>query len=281
MSMCRPAQVLLWLLALTMVGCFKTEEMKNEDVGDLHLNSIPAESTGPFHARLLEIARTYETYGPVDKTIRITVVICDFEPRRFVTGITPAGSNPSKPDRFESDLDIPIRSTDFRPVEKNGVVHLSTSSDTRTHGKKMFFIFARDQFKNTYVDPSKKENSVGQVVVKEAWTPKEIEDNGKPLQKVTRRLPGKPSGNSGSKEEIEYRYVPYVRKEGKLFHAERKAGLFIMFKTDPATPGTDEGWVYGTVSADGKQVTSAGRLESCMKCHRGALHDRLFGFPED
>ena len=53
-----------------------------------------------------------------------------------------------------------------------------------------------------------------------------------------------------------------------------------MFKTDPQTPGTDEGWVYGTVTPDGQQVTSAGRVESCMMCHQGAPHDRLFGLPE-
>jgi hypothetical protein len=54
-----------------------------------------------------------------------------------------------------------------------------------------------------------------------------------------------------------------------------------MFKLDPKTPGTDEGWVYGTVSADGKQVTSAGRVESCMRCHQKAPHDRLFGLPKE
>jgi hypothetical protein len=50
-----------------------------------------------------------------------------------------------------------------------------------------------------------------------------------------------------------------------------------MFKLEPGTPGTDAGWVYGTVTPDGKQVTSAGRVESCMGCHQDAPHDRLFG----
>jgi hypothetical protein len=54
-----------------------------------------------------------------------------------------------------------------------------------------------------------------------------------------------------------------------------------MFKLDPSTPGTDRGWAYGTVTADGKQVTSAGRVESCMRCHRKAPHDRLFGLPKE
>jgi hypothetical protein len=52
-----------------------------------------------------------------------------------------------------------------------------------------------------------------------------------------------------------------------------------MFRLDPATPETDEGWVYATVSPQG-QVTSAGRVASCMGCHEtSATHERLFGVP--
>ena len=53
-----------------------------------------------------------------------------------------------------------------------------------------------------------------------------------------------------------------------------------MVKLDPSTPDTDAGWVYGTVSADGKQVNASGRIASCMKCHQQAKHDRLFGLPK-
>ena len=58
-----------------------------------------------------------------------------------------------------------------------------------------------------------------------------------------------------------------------------QSDLFVMFKVDPATPRTDNGWVYGTLSADGRAVTGAGLLESCMGCHESAKHDRLFGLP--
>lgn len=58
-------------------------------------------------------------------------------------------------------------------------------------------------------------------------------------------------------------------------------GLFVTFKLDPSTPGTGQGWVYGTVSAEGRSVTSSGPVESCMKCNADASLDRLFGlFPE-
>lgn len=53
-----------------------------------------------------------------------------------------------------------------------------------------------------------------------------------------------------------------------------------MMKLDPKTPGTDDGWVYATLAADGRTVTAAGRIESCMKCHRETKTDRLFGMPK-
>jgi hypothetical protein len=53
-----------------------------------------------------------------------------------------------------------------------------------------------------------------------------------------------------------------------------------MFRLDPSTPDTDAGWVYATVTPDG-QVTSAGRVASCMGCHEtSATHERLFGVPK-
>jgi len=61
---------------------------------------------------------------------------------------------------------------------------------------------------------------------------------------------------------------------GRMFTGE-PAGLYVMTKVGKAD-GTDDGWVYGTVSATG-EVTSAGRVESCMGCHEAAAHDRLFG----
>jgi hypothetical protein len=61
----------------------------------------------------------------------------------------------------------------------------------------------------------------------------------------------------------------------------QKNGLFIVMRMGPSTPNSDEGWVYGTVTADGTKVTSAGRVQSCMECHVGAPHERLFGLKSD
>jgi len=55
-----------------------------------------------------------------------------------------------------------------------------------------------------------------------------------------------------------------------------KKDLFVMTKIGDK-PGSDDGWIYGTVSPDGK-VTSAGRVDTCMHCHDDqATHERLFG----
>lgn len=138
----------------------------------------------------------------------------------------------------------------------------SESQDSPTHGRKMYLLFAKQLTGALHVADN---NPVGQVIVKEAWVPEEVKGNQTP----------------GSIPRNGKQVVPYAHSGGKLYQASQKASLFIMFKMDPLTPDTDEGWVYGTVTPDGKTVTSAGKVESCMKCHQKAPHDRLFGLPND
>jgi hypothetical protein len=147
----------------------------------------------------------------------------------------------------------------------------SDSRDPATHGQKLYSLFVKEVL--AYTSFSAVSSPVGQVVVKEAWVPEEVKDAGLKQEPVVRKV--KVRG-----VEQEDRFIPYARgKDEWLYHAKEKAALFIMYKLDPKTPGTDEGWVYGTVTADGKKVTSAGRVESCMGCHKDAPHDRLFGLP--
>jgi hypothetical protein len=189
-----------------------------------------ASASGPaFESRLLEIAGTYESYGRLDADLRWAPVYC-------------RAPRPPSP-RF------------------------SDSRDPATHGQKLYSLFLKEVL--AYTSSSAVSSPVGQVVVKEAWVPEEVKDDGGRKEPVVRKV------------EQEDRFIPYARgKDGRLYHAKEKAGLFVMFKLDPQTPGTDEGWVYGTVTADGKKVTSAGRVESCMGCHKDAPHDRLFGLPK-
>ena len=121
--------------------------------------------------------------------------------------------------------------------------YLSASKDDTTHGKKLYLLFSKNR--NDYLAIAKnKTAAVGQVVVKQSWIAEEATDP-----------------KSGFK----------VLKAGK------QAALFVMMKLDPKTPGTDEGWVYATLTPDGRKLTSAGMVESCMKCHVETKTDRLFG----
>jgi hypothetical protein len=140
-----------------------------------------------------------------------------------------------------------------------GIARPSASDDATTHGRKLYSVFA----KNHAAYPSGPHD--GQVVVKESWIPEEVPapDGGfKPTAPV----------DAGD------HFYPYARGDGGVFRAAAPAGLFIMFKTDAPPADTDLGWVYATVSPTG-QVTSAGRVASCMGCHEVAEHERLFGVP--
>jgi hypothetical protein len=147
------------------------------------------------------------------------------------------------------------------------VARFSASKDEETHGRKIYLLYARQVVDiRSYVQPGKPA-AVGQVVVKESWKPEAIDP------KEEKDLPAfKEFGNRG---------VPSAREDGKTYYATEKKGLFVMLKLDPKTPGTDDGWVYGTVTPDGKRVTSAGKVASCMRCHQQARNDRLFGLPKD
>jgi hypothetical protein len=140
--------------------------------------------------------------------------------------------------RWANEACAPPRDSALPDLEPSG------GSADSPHGRKLYALFAKIASGNTYTEDGQP-NPVGQVVVKESWIPELVVDRQRPL-------------DAGSA-------------------TQAKADLFIMFKLAPATPGTDEGWVYGTVKGDGKTVTAAGRLASCMSCHIEAPHDRLFG----
>jgi hypothetical protein len=248
------------LLALAPVGCFN-----NSESGGVALDPAPESRTehlpapaAQFHDRLLEIAESYEGYQYVDYQVYMVGTGCE------TNGAL---------------------SRSYRDVK------WSASGDDATHGKKLYFAFsnhgkirpsmAGKGKGNSYLPDEGEANQVGKVVVKEAWLPEKVEDAGDPLPSVPRKIKFRVTDKNGAEhfEERTIYYTPYAGKNGHHYRAARKTGLFIMYKMDPATPGTDEGWVYGTVTADGKEVTGAGRLENCMKCHMEAPHDRLFGPP--
>lgn len=131
---------------------------------------------------------------------------------------------------------------------------LSESDDMATHGGKIYLLYAKDW--KAYVSGIKDAQPVGQAVVKEAWEPKAVS-----REEAER-----------SDAEDRVRVLQPAKRDGGLYTAGEKHGLFIMFK-DQA------GWQFGTVSPDGKRVLQSGRLSSCLKCHQDAKPDSLYGLP--
>lgn len=154
----------------------------------------------------------------------------------------------------------------------------SESEDEGTHGRKLYFLYAKDgalyDELSRWMRPSDDPDGfadlsrrmVGQVLVKESFTSVEVDPDTVPRRQHAalgeRKLPSK-----------------FMLDGDRAFHTGEARALFVMLKLDPATPDTDEGWVYGTLTPDGSRVTAAGRIESCMECHVDTGRDRMFGHP--
>lgn len=148
---------------------------------------------------------------------------------------------------------------------------VSASGDATTHGGKLYYLYARDDA--AYCPPPELETGldrapgpplvpapIGQTLVKESWTAKLVD------------APVEERGNLPSDQ---------AARDGRVYARGEARELFVMLKLDPATPDTDAGWIYATVTPDRKTVTAAGRIASCMACHTEAGHDRQFGVPDD
>jgi hypothetical protein len=206
----------------------------------------PKEKEEPFHKELKDAAKDYLQWGRVDDEMRWAPWLCR--------------------------------------APQPGKAAFSKSKDEDTHGQKLYSLFAKNH-KDYAIFGKDKAAPVGQVIVKQSWIPEEVtEEKDKPVErgrdvdyaKIIRRPPvatDKPKAFDFGGDH----FYPYAKKGLQFFKAAKQADLFIMLKLEPTTPGTDAGWVYGTVSPDGKKVTSAGMVESCMKCHKEATSDRLFG----
>jgi len=196
----------------------------------------------PHADKLIEVAKSYENFSRVDE-MRWAPILCR--------------------------------------MPRPGAAHFSISKDDDTHGRKLYSIFAKQRdayFKVSRHAKDRVESPIGQIIVKESWFPDEVKRGEKEEPTRVKRLT--PEGTPLDPFRVDH-FNPYATREGKTYKAARLAGLFVMMKFDPKTPDTDAGWVYGTVSADGRKVTSAGRVASCIRCHQDAPHDRLFGVARD
>jgi hypothetical protein len=139
---------------------------------------------------------------------------------------------------------------------------ISASGDESTHGRKLYTLYAKDPVAygapKSFMAGPEIPGLAGltQVVVKEAFRPLEVAKD-----------PGMGFGHE---------MLP-AEKDGKRYMPGEPMGLYVVFKPAKPVAETDAGWVYGTIATDGKTVTSAGRVGSCMGCHVDAKHERLFG----
>ncbi len=180
-----------------------------------------ADPADAWRTRLLEIAETYTQWERVD----------DEAPRW-------APANCRLPSR--------------------GTGRFSEAEALTAHGRKLYYLYALHAA--AYRETRPDMGLPGQVLVKEAWQPEEVERDRPPHD-----------------FEVDERSDrPFAHRGGKVYRAGAPAGLFVMFREPADVPGTDDGWVYGTLDQGGR-VTAAGRLQSCVDCHRFAPHGRLFG----
>lgn len=136
-------------------------------------------------------------------------------------------------------------------VDWRWVLDFSEASSDTPHSMKIYQPWVKDWKSFSLAD--QEDQPVGQIIVKESWAPKEL-----PADAIA----------TGS-------FI--AEHDGKYYTPDKPADLFIMFKVDSTTPGTDEGWIYGVVTPDGKDVVSSGRIAVCVDCHQNARHDRVFG----
>jgi hypothetical protein len=164
-------------------------------------------------------------------------------------------------------------------------VKLSAAPDGSPHGRKLYFLYARDgdaydtmsrhglDDKNQPVaDAPACSNPVGQAVVKEAFTPVPAASELDHYKELKQLFYADPKGPS-TKELERYAHDDH----DELVRAGDLAALFVMLKLEPATKGTDRGWVYATINPDLSTITSMGVIESCMNCHEQTDRDRLYG----
>ena len=160
----------------------------------------------------------------------------------------------------------------FAPGMCRGVggpsARISESDDPATHGSKLYTVYARnrDAYMSLWeakwarrrqeMDSPPQDQPIGQVIVKESFAPTQMPDD--------ERM------GSGLKAAV---------RDGKRYRPGARRDLFVMVNLGANVKGTDSGWVYGTLSPDYRSVTSAGLVQSCMKCHDSLPIGRVFGLP--
>jgi hypothetical protein len=150
-----------------------------------------------------------------------------------------------------------------------------SAADDAPHGRKLYYLFAGlgehglSDLYGRLGTPTAEAIPIGFTIVKQSWA---AVPSSRPIAEPT------PVSEVLDMHTDPPTPISWVEHEGKRLEVGEQAELFVMAKVgEHDMPGTDAGWIYGTLSADGKTVTSAGLVQRCMDCHEAATHERLFG----
>jgi hypothetical protein len=145
--------------------------------------------------------------------------------------------------------------------------HLSSAAEGTAHGRKVFVLrlfdfetYARETGgrapapSTARLGQGRPVPGVEQALVKVSYEPTEDAAKAQPFAGI----------------------APAVH-QGKRYYPGEQKDLFVMYRPTDKSVATDDGWLYGTVSPDGKRVSSAGLVKSCMGCHEKAPNGRQFG----
>jgi hypothetical protein len=139
---------------------------------------------------------------------------------------------------------------------------------TGAHGEKLYYLWASERDAYLMLDRDAEALPVGFTVVKQSFSARPLVGDPPVAARPGLFAPDDPA--------VELAPISWMTtRDGRRLQVDQPADLYVMIKVG-AGRGTDDGWIYGTVSPDG-DVTSAGRVESCMRCHESARHERLFG----
>jgi hypothetical protein len=155
-----------------------------------------------------------------------------------------------------------------------------SAAEDSPHDKKLYYLWASGKWEYLALSHDAARGvPVGFTIVKESFAavprvpppPDEVrlaveKELGRPLRFDELTLHGSPPPVTW-----------FETADGTQLQIGDAAGLYVMTKLGAADlPGTDAGWIYGTIAPDGT-VTSAGRVATCMGCHEDAGDGRLFG----
>jgi hypothetical protein len=203
---------------------------------------LPAERAAPASATTEDVPGTPARAEPVADTAKTEI-------DRWRESVLAAVADYRS---YTKVADYPLWAPEMCAAPRPSVQFMSDATAGRAHGQKLYFLWVKDLAAYNPPRASMTEETpqgAGQIIVKETFHA--IEGEGS------------------------------IEANGKKYKAGERGPLFVMMRFDDKREGTDRGWIYATLTEDGKEVTSAGRTESCMGCHDDAGDDRVFGVRAD